>query len=658
MMRRVAILTFVVLLGFLAIAGWGFHALGKWQAGLAGERLGQFARVAEAIGRDVKQQLDDFLAREQQRPYTDYLYFHVAGQQQALPMRSPLNGRLDHGLAYGHFQIEPDGTILTPNDDIVQREGALQEFQQIELAGEVLRRQIKEQLVPRLQAGLSPVRGRVDSRPEVLDDGSSSALRDMAVPKESVRKGKDLPDPAFKIDSLEQSMQQAQVVEQKRSLYSANFYVNNAQGQQQMQAPRAPVYQQRDKDIPVQGDRARAEAEQRTNQDLWGEVLQNIQPVEEETPVGTVSIRIEPFVPMQISGSSTSLFGGAIYLLRHVQVEGRHFLQGFQLNEDRLLELIRNTADRYTLGDAMAFSLSRVGQAGSTYERGLDFGFGELVLSLMERNPDRLQQQSHGLRVWYIGMLAIVAIAIGLGLIGLWRGVREQLALACKKDDFISAVSHELRTPLTSIRMYAEMLEQDWVSSPEKRQSYYGQIRQESERLSRLIENVLDFSRMQRGRKKFTLVAGDLNACLQQSVDTLAPYARQHGFSLQTVFADLPSLCFDRDAVSQILVNLVDNAVKYAAAAEDKTIWIRTSLDARHVTIEVEDRGPGVPAAQRQKIFEQFYRMESEATRQTQGTGLGLALVMRFAEAHRGYVRLRTAHPLGAVFQVALPRPG
>jgi signal transduction histidine kinase len=206
--------------------------------------------------------------------------------------------------------------------------------------------------------------------------------------------------------------------------------------------------------------------------------------------------------------------------------------------------------------------------------------------------------------------------------------------------------------------MYAEMLEQDWVSSPEKRQSYYGQIRQESERLSRLIENVLDFSRMQRGRKKFTLVAGDLNACLQQSVDTLVPYARQHGFSLQTVFADLPSLCFDRDAVSQIVVNLVDNAVKYAAAAEDKTIWIRTSVDARHVYIEVEDRGPGVPAAQRQKIFEQFYRMESEATRQTQGTGLGLALVMRFAEAHRGYVRLRAAHPLGAVFQVALARTG
>lgn len=658
MIRRVAILTAIVLLGFLAIAGWGFHALGKWQAGLAGERLGQFAKVAEAIGRDVKEQLDDFLAREQQRPYTDYLYFHVAGQQQALPMRSPLNGRLDHGLAYGHFQVESDGTILTPNDNIVQREGESPGNRLVESAGQTLRQQLQDQLVPRLQARPLPVRERESGRPAGIDGSTQSAVsKEFTSPPKGVKgKGKGTPAPAFKIDSLGQQKQQAQVVEQKRSLYSANYYVNNAQRQQQMQAPGTPAYEQVDASPSAQGIPVRAESANSMDQDMWNEVLQTIQPAAEASASGKVSIRIEPFVPIQVPGLSSSVFGGTIFLVRHVLVEGRHLLQGFQLQEDRLLELIRRSAERFALADDMVFSLSRAGQVDSIYERRLDFGFGELVLSLMERNPDRLQDRSRGLRVWYLGMVGVVAVVVGLGLIGLWRGVREQLDLARKKDDFISAVSHELRTPLTSIRMYAEMLEQDWVSSPDKRKSYYSQIRQESERLSRLIENVLDFSRVQRGRKKFSLVAGDLNTCLQQIVETLVPYAQQHGFVIETEFADLPSVCFDRDAVSQIVVNLVDNAVKYAAGADKKMIWVRTSGDERHVYIEVEDRGPGVPVAQRQKIFDQFYRMESEATRQTRGTGLGLALVMRFAEAHRGFVTFRSAHPMGAVFQVALAR--
>jgi signal transduction histidine kinase len=202
--------------------------------------------------------------------------------------------------------------------------------------------------------------------------------------------------------------------------------------------------------------------------------------------------------------------------------------------------------------------------------------------------------------------------------------------------------------------MYSEMLEKDWVRSEDKRSEYYRSMRQESERLSRLIENVLDFSRIQKGRKKYTFSMGDINKCILKVVEMMRPYASQNGFSIKTDFGRLGQTTFDKDAVTQIIVNLLDNAIKYARNADDKTITVRTKSDERFILIEVEDHGPGVPHLQRKKIFEEFYRMGSEATRETTGTGLGLALVKKFAQAHNGFVEIITAKPTGAIFRVAL----
>jgi signal transduction histidine kinase len=134
----------------------------------------------------------------------------------------------------------------------------------------------------------------------------------------------------------------------------------------------------------------------------------------------------------------------------------------------------------------------------------------------------------------------------------------------------------------------------------------------------------------------------------------MKPYATQRGFSIKTDFEELGQIAFDSDAVTQIVVNLLDNAVKYARQAEDKTITIRTRNQDQFILIEVEDHGPGVPHRQRKKVFEEFYRTGSEATRETNGTGLGLALVKKFAEAHNGFVEILTAKPMGAIFRVGL----
>ena len=274
--------------------------------------------------------------------------------------------------------------------------------------------------------------------------------------------------------------------------------------------------------------------------------------------------------------------------------------------------------------------------------------------NLLETDPHRIAGKISGMRTWYFAVITVVLLAVTLGLAGLWRNAQAQLRLARKKDDFISAVSHELRTPLTSIRMYAEMLEKNWVKSKDKAADYYRNMRQESERLSRLIENVLDFSRIQRGRKRYDFSLGDINKSVAGVVEMMRPCAAQNGFSIETHLGRLGQTTFDADAVTQIVVNLLDNAVKYARNAEDKTIIVRTKADREFTVIEVEDHGPGVPHRQHKKIFEEFYRIGAESTRETTGTGLGLALVKRFAQAHNGFVEIINARPKGAIFRVAL----
>jgi signal transduction histidine kinase len=238
--------------------------------------------------------------------------------------------------------------------------------------------------------------------------------------------------------------------------------------------------------------------------------------------------------------------------------------------------------------------------------------------------------------------------------VSLWRNMREQVKLARKKDDFISAVSHELRTPLTSIRMYTEMLEKDWIKSEDKRAEYYQTMRQESERLSRLIENVLDFSRIQRGRKKYDIKLGDLNHCIERTVDMMTPYAQQMGFTLEKDLSPVEQVAFDSDAIMQIVINLLDNAVKYTRNSQEKKIIVRTRHDGKYILIEVEDRGPGLPHYQRKKVFDEFYRCQDESRRETTGVGLGLALVKKFALAHNGFVEILSAKPTGAIFRVGL----
>ena len=682
MYTRLIILSLIILLALGGLTMLGYHAVERWAEGLEGARLGEFAEVAEQIRQDVKRKLDEFMQDEQDRPYTDYNYYYVPDnvalnqERQVTLMRSPLAGSLYNAFAYGNFQIESNGTLNTPNDDIVQREGENEENKRLSAQVGLNRKNIERNLLPVLK-GVTPASLKVTTSPEpsefrsiyknALDTYEEEQAAKGNVQKSNGGKSEDLRSgqgKALPIESLRAQGQKTRVIKQTRQTLWDNTAANDGGGLLQQRVVPSRTRQQSAQTLNFNQPEEQSQVEYQPQAAQAAQMAEQSAGV--QLPPGgqdqsdTVQVRVGGFEPIVTGGENAeeSIFGGQVFLVRNVEIEDKTFMQGFQLSEKKLVDEVKESSVRL-MREGMSFELPQtnngLAEKGEVaYTAVLVFDFGELILHLREINPAWIAEQTSQLRHVYFNIIIIVLLAVTLALASLWRNARTQLKLAQKKDDFISAVSHELRTPLTSIRMYSEMLEKNWVKSEDKLVEYYGNMRQESERLSRLIENVLDFSRIQKGRKKYTFSLGDINQCVADVVEMMRPYAAQNGFSIKTELGQLGQRTFDPDAVTQIVVNLLDNAVKYARNAEDKTITVRTRNNSRFILLEVEDHGPGVPHRLKHKVFEQFYRTGSESTRETTGTGLGLALVKRFAQAHEGFVEIITAKPSGAIFRVAL----
>jgi len=240
-------------------------------------------------------------------------------------------------------------------------------------------------------------------------------------------------------------------------------------------------------------------------------------------------------------------------------------------------------------------------------------------------------------------LVALGVGALALGLVAAWRTISAELHFAERRSNFVAAVSHELKTPLTAIRMYAEMLRDGMVPSEEKRQSYLASITAEAERLSRLIGNVLEFSRLERGARKTEPRRADPTPLLREAAALLRPHAEGAGFRVAfEVEPALPAVRFERDALLQVLFNLVDNAVKYGHGGE-AVVELAARAAGADVEIRVRDHGPGVAPEHLGRIREPFYRGEDELTRRSQGSGIGLALVAGLIEEMGGTLSLGNA---------------
>jgi signal transduction histidine kinase len=288
-------------------------------------------------------------------------------------------------------------------------------------------------------------------------------------------------------------------------------------------------------------------------------------------------------------------------------------------------------------------------------ERNFEGAFTGLTLAMKMRGTTLAAMGKHFAMTSY-GILGALSLLLAGGLILTYRNVSREIALAKIKSDFVSNVSHELRTPLALIRLYAETLEMGRLKTPEKYHEYYQIIRKDSERLSSLINNILDFSRIEAGRKEYDFRETDMRELVCNTMESYRYQIEQQGFTLEENIDPVPPMKVDREAVTRSLVNLVNNALKYSQ--DQKYIGVNLYRDNGSVKLEVIDHGIGIPKMEQPKIFEKFYRVGDPLVHNTKGSGLGLSLVQHIVHAHGGAVQVESTPGRGSKFTISIPVPG
>jgi two-component system phosphate regulon sensor histidine kinase PhoR len=250
--------------------------------------------------------------------------------------------------------------------------------------------------------------------------------------------------------------------------------------------------------------------------------------------------------------------------------------------------------------------------------------------------------------------LAFLGVMLAGGIFFLYSNIRREIQLSQAKSEFVSNVSHEIRTPLSLIGMFAETLETGRVTTEEKKQEYYSIIGKETSRLTKIVNRILNFSQMEANRKRFRFEMMDLNALCAEILRSYFHHLEDKGFAVDFLpDPKLEKVRADKDAVAEVIVNLLDNAVKYSN--ERKHITVRTGFAVGHCFAEIQDEGIGIARTYQKEVFEQFFRAPTGDVHTTKGTGLGLTLVRKIMEAHGGNVELSSTVGKGSIFRVNFP---
>jgi two-component system phosphate regulon sensor histidine kinase PhoR len=275
-------------------------------------------------------------------------------------------------------------------------------------------------------------------------------------------------------------------------------------------------------------------------------------------------------------------------------------------------------------------------------------------IQTLPKNVEELQAQAETERLLGVLLIPVSTLIIAVGLAVVLLTVAAERRTSRLRSDFIANVSHELKTPLSLIRMFGELLATGKHKGHESPKEYAEIITREAERLSHLIDNVLDFARIERGKASYDFAEGALDEVIERALDVCRYRVEKERMRLRTeIERGLPLVRMDENAMTLVLLNLVDNAVKYAA--EGKEIEVRLVRTPGGVTLSVKDRGPGIPADEQLRIFERFYRARTARDRNVRGSGIGLALVKHIVEAHGGRLAVISALGHGATFTVSLP---
>ncbi len=582
--------------------------------------------IAEDVFDNIETQLALFMRDEENRPFTHYSYYYVPDNQVEGSLalyRSPLADPPQNAPIVAYFQISEQGLVEFPhvntNRQLWKADPPRDTEQAMHLCTTV-NAAIEQTDLLNGYAPESLTNALAESLPFVSLNGEQQAL--VATNKKAMSARGNRSSFARNYNTVPQSK-----VSQS-SLYALSNPDNNIIQQQLETYNELNSVVNNDAQLDVQTAQGEIEQFYIAGQVQAPENATNGVPHE-------IDVHLSSFSPVAVNNDQT-------LLLREVTVAAKTIQQGFLVTNGALYasleqELQKNIPDQmwklqWLNGDhaekAQAIELEH-GHFGFYHPLHAPFQNSAVFIDM----PPQAEAVGMSERTLIVLALALL-LAVTLGLWITDRMILVMRQFAERRQNFVAAVSHELKTPLTAIRMHAEMLEANMVGSEEKRLEYYQTMHAESQRLSRLIDNVLTLSRLEKNDCDLSLQVGDLRTVVQEAVDILAVHAQQAEFSIEIeADDDLPAVKYEHDALLQIIINCIDNAIKFSGDAQDKRVVICLKRVAGSIILRIRDFGPGIPQEYHKHVFESFYRGEHELTRKTKGTGIGLALVRKLALA-------------------------
>ncbi len=623
----------------------GYFVLRTYRS-LEQEERAQLRFFAETIFAEMEREMAAIVRREEERAVDEYNYRYIpetADADGGATIRSPLSRPPDAPYILGYFQNNPDGSFQTPMAENAEMPAA-------ELAG----------AVSRLRRANAVFNGK----------RTTEAAHPAAPPTPTVRE-----------------MQTAPRQQEQRSGFADRFLSRRQKekislGQETKRVEEITMSQARnltkaDRKVRAPAPSMEAKTEgYRTRDDPTADAWEPAAKDEDRTPgvlaeaeetgleeKGKLQAEVDPM-------QSVFLDGDAIFIFRRIAIGNRIYRQGFVLRPKPFLE---HLADAHFTGQPMsrftelrlAVAESRGAPVSARFGAPIDaprfvvdrvfprpFSFLRATLTCETIPP------SEGRATLRI-MIGVLSAIVLLGLLAIYQSARVVVDLSERRSRFVSSVTHELKTPLTSIRMYIEMLEQGMARTPEREAEYYRVLGSETARLSRLINNVLEFSKLEKKQFRLEPVEGDFREVIDEVRRIMDAKLKKEEFSLDVDYpvSDPPArFRYDREVMIQVLINLMENSMKFGKDGGERRITLRVRSEGGRMTIRVSDRGPGIPRNALKRVFDDFYRVDNERTRNTQGTGIGLAFVKKVILLAGGTVRARNnADGPGCAIEISLP---
>ena len=620
--------------------------------GLEQEEAATLRYFAETFFDEMEQSLAALVQREEGRAIDEYNY-HLSSsglsKSTSSKNRSPLSELPREPFIIGYFQNNPDGSFQTP---VVERNKPIQSgrrdlVNQLEDANLIFNRK-RVSATDDLKPAAPKIAGKLQKKQaegfadKYLDRSRSQKPRAFLGQKEK-RVEKITPSQAMNI--AKQEMPESQ----KRSLpaeeIKAEAKTSRVDTRDRFAA--APAASGEPVSLPA------------VKEDAGPAMLSEAELEADESE----SFRVE-VAPLQ----SVFLDDEKIFIFRRIMINNQIYRQGFILNTTAFLD---HLAVNYFAPQPMAtytglqLRIMDQGRQTRNLEAGVTPQNPKFALNRTFPSPfsflnatltcDQIPR-STGRRTLTI-MIAVLAVIVLIGLFAIYQNARRIVDLSERRSQFVSSVTHELKTPLTNIRMYIEMLEQGIARDQEREQEYFRIVDSEGARLSRLINNVLELSKLEKQQRHINLQPGTLEDVLEEVQSVMGEKLRQEGFILKCDLENIRPFNYDREVMIQVLINLIENSMKFGKAAAKREIAISARIhdDEDRIKIRVSDTGPGIPRHALKKVFNDFYRVDNSLTRATRGTGIGLALVKKFVALMGGTVKAENNEGPGCTITISLP---